>query len=82
MNLEKYFGNSNWIKKATSIFYVLLILLIVADFFIPKEHAVLFGESLPGFYALFGLIATLLIIIIAKSLGNLFIMKKENFYND
>ncbi|MEK7286746.1 MAG: hypothetical protein AAB035_05560 [Nitrospirota bacterium] len=82
MNLEKYFENPSFLKKAKMIFYLVLVLLVVADVFIPKEHAVLFGEALPGFYAIFGFVATLLIIIVAKSLGNLFIMKKETFYND
>jgi hypothetical protein len=82
MKLERYFENPDWLKKAKVIFFILLALLLVADFSIPKEHAVLPGESLPGFYALFGLGATLLIIIISKLLGSLFISKKEGFYND
>jgi protein-S-isoprenylcysteine O-methyltransferase Ste14 len=82
MNLEKYFENRAWIDKMRIVFYVLIVLLFVADFFIPKEHALLPGESLPGFYVVFGFIATLLIIIVSKTLGNLFITKKENFYND
>ncbi|MBI3358913.1 MAG: hypothetical protein HY201_03340 [Nitrospirae bacterium] len=82
MKLEQYFENPNWIKKAKVIFCLLLALSLVADFFIPKEHHALPGESLPGFYALFGLGATLLIIIVSKLLGYLFISKKEGFYND
>ena len=84
MKLESYFENPNWIKKAKVIFFLLLVLLLIADFFIPKEHghAVLPGESFPGFYALFGFVATLLIIIVSKLLGFLFISKKEGYYND
>jgi hypothetical protein len=82
MNFAQYFEDPLWIKRAKIIFFILLVSLLVSDFFIPKEHAMLFGESLPGFYAVFGLIATLLIIIVSKVLGHLFIMKKENFYND
>ena len=61
---------------------VFLALLLAADFLIPKEHAVFAWESLPGFYAVFGFVAALLIMGIAKLLGHLFIMKKEDFYND
>jgi len=84
MKLEQYFENPDWLKKAKIIFFILLALLLLADFSIPKEHghAVLPGESLPGFYAFFGLAATLLIIIVSKLLGFLFISKKEGFYND
>jgi hypothetical protein len=82
MKLEQYFENPDWLKKAKLIFLILMALLLVADFSIPKEHAVLPGESVPGFYALFGLIATLLIIIVSKLLGFLFVSKEEGFYND
>lgn len=82
MNLEKYFENPSWQKKAKVLFLFLLALLLVGDFFIPKEHAVLPGESLPGFYALFGLSATVLIIFVSKLIGLLFISKKEGYYHD
>ncbi len=82
MKLEQYFENPEWLKKAKITFLILLALLLIADVSIPKEHAVLPGESLPGFYAVFGLVATLLIIIVSKLLGTLFISKQEGFYND
>jgi len=82
MKLEQYFENPDWLKKAKVVFFILLALLLMADFSIPKEHAVLPGESFPGFYAVFGLCATLLIVIVSKLLGVLFIAKKEGFYND
>jgi len=58
-----------------------LSLLVFADFFIPKEHAVLPGESLPGFYALFGLLSAVLLFIVSKILGFL-IQRKETYYDD
>ncbi len=79
---EKSFEQSAVFKKIKIGFCVVLGLLLIADFFIPKEHAMLPGETIPGFYALFGLLATTLIILVAKLLGHLFIMKKEDFYND
>jgi len=82
MKLEQYFENPSWIKKAKVIFFLLLTLLLAADFFIPKEHAALPGESLPGFYALFGFGATLLIIIVSKLIGFLLISKEEGYYHD
>jgi len=84
MKLEQYFEDANWLKKAKIVFCILLALLMIADFLIPKDHghAVLPGESLPGFYAVFGFVATLLIVIVSKLLGFLFISKKEGFYHD
>ncbi len=63
-------------------FCVALVLLLIVDFFIHKGHAAFEAESIPGFYAIFGLLATLLIIGVSKILGYLFIMKKEDFYDD
>jgi hypothetical protein len=77
MNLEQYFEDPYWVKKMQAVFCFLLVLLVLADFFIEKDHAVLPWESLPGFYAVFGLLATLLIIGVSKLLGHLFILRKE-----
>ncbi len=82
MSLENYFENPRWIKKAQIVFCLVLLLLVIADFFVHKEHAVLPFESIPGFYAVFGLLATLLIIGVSKLLGHLFIMRKEDYDHD
>ncbi|TAK03413.1 MAG: hypothetical protein EPO39_12195 [Candidatus Manganitrophaceae bacterium] len=60
--------------------YAALGLLVVVDFFVHREHAALIWESIPGFSAAFGLIATVLIIFVSKFLG-LGLMKREDYYD-
>ena len=67
--------------KIKIILFVILALLVSADFFIPKEHATIQWESIPGFYALFGILASIILLVVSKILG-LLIQRKENYYDD
>jgi hypothetical protein len=55
---------------------------ISAGFFIPSHdpHQGWWG-NIPGFYAVFGFIGCVILIFLAKSLGNLFLYKKEDYYD-
>ncbi len=66
-----------WVVFTISI----LVLLAAADFlFVHKEHVVLSIEALPGFSAIYGLIATTLITVISKGIGHAFLMKPDDYY--
>jgi hypothetical protein len=65
------------------ISYVLLALLVVWDaLFVSKEHAHTAAEHLPGFWAVFGFVACVLIIIVSKWYGHLGIMTREDYYDN
>jgi len=60
-----------------------LALLVLADaLFVSKEHAHTFVEHIPGFWAVFGFVACVLIIIVSKWYGHLGIMTREDYYDD
>jgi len=60
----------------------LLALLVVWDTFcVDKEHAELWVEKLPGFWALFGFLACVGIILFSKWFGHLGIMTREDYYD-
>jgi uncharacterized membrane protein len=44
----------------------------------PKEH---WWSYVPGFYAIWGFIGCVAIIVISKAAGKLFIQKKEDYYD-
>ena len=69
-------------KTVKRIAYIVLMLIIVADFFIPRHEIHFIGDTVPGFWSLFGFVACVLIIIISKWIGSLGIMKDENYYNE
>ncbi len=69
-------------KGVKKIGYIVLILVIITDFFIPRHEIHFIGDQIPGFWSLFGFIACILIILISKWIGHLGIMQDENYYNE
>lgn len=63
--------------------YVLLAAVVAWDIaFVDKEEAHTAVERLPGFWAIFGFVACVLIIVISKWFGHLGIMAREDYYDD
>ena len=69
-------------KGVKKIGYIVLILVFIVDFFIPRHEIHFIGDKVPGFWSLFGFIACILIILISKWIGHLGIMQDENYYNE
>lgn len=72
-------------KKEKLILYtaVLLVLLAAVEFFlIHKHHAVFALENVPGYTAVFGLLATVLLILVSKTIGHAVLMKREDYYEN
>ena len=69
-------------KGVKKIAYIVLILVIIADFFIPRHEIHFIGDQIPGFWSLFGFVACVMIILISKWIGSLGIMQDENYYNE
>ncbi len=60
-------------------FYLLLCLLLVIDFFIAKQGHFAW-ETAPGFFAVYGFVACVGLIFIAKALRWL-VKRKEDYYD-
>ena len=69
-------------KAVKKIAYIVLILIIVTDFFIPRHEIHFIGDQIPGFWSLFGFVACILIILISKWIGHLGVMQDENYYDE
>jgi hypothetical protein len=68
------------IRKVRMAFYVILALTVLPDFFLHK-HSYFYGiEAWPGFFAIFGFTACVVIILISKLFGFL-LKRKENYYD-
>jgi len=61
-------------------FYVICILLVVADFVVHR-HIYLRFEEIPAFYAIYGFVACVVLVVIAKEMRKIF-MKDETYYDD
>ena len=68
-------------QKVKKFAYGLLVLLILVDFIIPRHEIHFFGDKIPGFWSLFGLISCALIIVVSKWIGQLWLMQDEDYYD-
>lgn len=63
--------------------YVGLALVVAWDvLFVSKEHAHTAVEHIPGFWAVFGFIACVVIIVVSKWFGHRGIMTREDYYDN
>ena len=68
-------------KTVKKLAYGILVLLIAADFIIPRHEIHFFGDKIPGFWSLFGFISCALIIVVSKWLGYHWLMRDEDYYD-
>ena len=68
-------------KTVKKLAYGILVLLVVADFIIPRHEIHFFGDKIPGFWSLFGFISCALIIVVSKWLGHHWLMRDEDYYD-
>ena len=80
-NKEKQylFDNPRNVSRLLRGFYIICAILFVADFFVHR-HVVHPWEDFPGFYALYGFIACVLLVVVAKEMRKV-LMRKENYYD-
>ena len=60
----------------------MLVALDVIPGLIDKEHAHTKAEHIPGFWAAFGFIGCVLIIVVSKWFGHAGIMTREDYYDE
>lgn len=75
-----YLDKPENIKTLKRLFYAILVILVLADFFIHREKQEFFWDGIPGFSAFYGFISCVLIIVVSKYIGHAFLMKEEDYY--
>ncbi len=69
------------LKRILTIFYIFLLVLIVIDLFIHKHD--FFGfDGYPSFYGAYGLVACILLVLVAKYVLRPLVMRREDYYNE
>jgi len=68
------------LKTLKRILYLLMAATVIFDVFMPRHAAHFFGDKIPGFWSLFGLVCCVLLIRIMKGLSHTVLMKKEDYY--
>ena len=75
----------NHLKTVIRICFALLALLVLLDAIpaiVDKEHAHTGLERWPSFWALFGFLGCVLLILASKWFGHCGIMKDEDYYDE
>ncbi|MBU4563446.1 MAG: hypothetical protein KMY53_12915 [Desulfarculus sp.] len=75
----KIFDKAVNVKRLLICLYVFLAGLLVADFFISK-HGHFSWENAPEFYAVYGFLCYLALIVLAKALRRI-IKRREDYYD-
>ena len=75
----------NRLKKVVLVCAALLAALVLIDAIpalVDKHHAHTSVEKFPMFWAVFGFVGCVVIILVSKAFGKAGIMKREDYYNE
>jgi hypothetical protein len=67
------------VERLLKVFYWICGLLFVLDFVVHR-HTIHDWEQLPAFYAIFGFIAFVMLVVVSKLMRKL-LMRKEDYYD-
>jgi len=77
---KHFFDHPGNVKKVLRVFYAICAVLLLADFVIHR-HVYHEWEGLWGFYAGYGFVACVLLVLIAKEMRKV-LMRREDYYDD
>ena len=73
------FDNPQNVKRLLLGFYIVCAVLLLLDFVLHR-HIAHSWENLPGFYAVYGFVACVLLVLVAREMRKL-LMRKEDYYD-
>lgn len=77
---KDFFDKPQNIRKMLKVFYVVCGLLVVADFIVHR-HIYHDWENIPAFYAIYGFVGCVVLVLIAREMRK-FLMRKEDYYDE
>jgi hypothetical protein len=80
--LVVFFGDEQDARLRRRLFHLTLVLVVVADFLVPRGHADYLWEELPGWSAAYGFASCVILIFVSKFLGHQGrLMRPEDYYD-
>ncbi len=76
---QDFFDKPENISKILKVFYVICGLLVVADFIVHR-HVYHTWENMPAFYAIYGFVGCVILVLVAKAMRKV-LMKEEDYYD-
>ena len=84
--LEKILEDPERFKRLKRVGIVSLIVFVVLEILVVNVlhlgHPHFDFEKLPAFGSLYGLISCVLIVVVSKLLGKMWLMRREDYYDD
>ena len=77
---QDFFDKPENIKKILKIFYGICTVLVIVDFIVHR-HIYHSWENIPAFYAIYGFVGCVILVLIAKEMRK-FLMRREDYYDD
>ncbi len=78
-DIKGRFDSAESRRSVRKALYVLCALVLIADLFV-RRHVDHPWEALPGFYALYGFVACVILVLVAKELRKV-LMRAEDYYD-
>lgn len=75
-----FFDKPKNVKIILNVFYAICVVLVILDFVIHR-HIYLSFEEIPAFYAIYGFVACVVLVVLAK-LMRLVLMRDEHYYDE
>ncbi len=80
--IVRFFGDAEQAKRRRRLLAATLLAVVIADFFVSREHGEFFWDAIPGWAALFGFFSCVAIIFVSKILGHQGrLMRREDYYD-
>ena len=77
-----FFGDGQYARQRRRLFYLVLVLIVIADFLVFRGHAEYIWDRLPGWSAVYGFVSCVLLIFVSKFLGHRCgLMRREDYYD-
>ncbi|MCW8109520.1 hypothetical protein OPS25_13500 [Alteromonas ponticola] len=73
-----FFDKPENVRLILRVFYFLCVVLFILDFFVHR-HIYVYFESVPTFYALYGFVACVVLVLIAKLMRKV-LMRNEDYF--
>ncbi len=77
---KDFFDKPENISKMLKVFYVLCALLVAADFIVHR-HVYHEWENIPAFYAIYGFVGCVILVLVAKEMRKI-LMRGEDYYDE
>ena len=77
---KDFFDKPENISKMLKVFYAICALLVLADFIVHR-HIYHDWENIPAFYAIYGFIGCVVLVLIAKEMRKV-LMRGEDYYDE